>query len=66
MVEDGNDAELVVRDLRSGGFPVVSKLVDRLDDVKVALEAETWDVVLCDPGTPLVLVSGATGERPRT
>jgi diguanylate cyclase (GGDEF)-like protein/PAS domain S-box-containing protein len=53
LIEDEpNDAELLVRKLRSGGFVPSAERVDRLEDVREALEREEWDVVLCDHSMP--------------
>jgi len=53
LIEDEpNDAELLVRKLRSGGFVPSAERVDRLDDVRQALQREEWDVVLCDHSMP--------------
>jgi len=53
MIEaDPNDAELLVRKLRNGGFSLTSTRVDRLEDVRAALDAEKWDVVLSDHTLP--------------
>ena len=53
MVEDDpNDAELLSRKLRSGGFVLQTERVDQLANVRKALCAEPWDVVLCDHSMP--------------
>jgi len=53
MVEDDpNDAELLSRKLRSGGFLLQTERVDQLSSVRRALCTEQWDVVLCDHSMP--------------
>src|ERR1700722_18424921 len=53
LIEDEpNDAELLVRKLRSGGFAPSPERADRLDDVRQALCREEWDVILCDHSMP--------------
>jgi diguanylate cyclase (GGDEF)-like protein/PAS domain S-box-containing protein len=53
MVEaDPNDAELLARKLRNGGFSLTSTRVDRLEDARTALDSGEWDVVLSDHSLP--------------
>lgn len=53
LVEDNlDDAELMLAELRRRDCPVVAHRVEMLADVKSALAAETWDVVLSDFGLP--------------
>jgi PAS domain S-box-containing protein len=49
IVEDcANDAELVVRELHRHGFDPRFERVDRLADMKTALEKQSWDLVISD------------------
>jgi diguanylate cyclase (GGDEF)-like protein/PAS domain S-box-containing protein len=50
--DDPNDAELLIRKLRSSGFVPESERVERLDDVSAALERGDWDLVLSDHSMP--------------
>ncbi len=53
LVEDNpDDAELVLRTLRKGGYSLDSIRVDNEQDLKDALENSTWDVVLSDYSMP--------------
>jgi len=53
LVEDNpDDAELVLRTLRKGGYSLDSIRVDNEQDLKEALENSTWDVVLSDYSMP--------------
>jgi diguanylate cyclase (GGDEF)-like protein/PAS domain S-box-containing protein len=53
MIEDDpNDAELLLRKLRSNGFDVYAERVDRLEDVRRAIEQSQWDLALSDHSTP--------------
>ncbi|MFQ4138343.1 putative bifunctional diguanylate cyclase/phosphodiesterase [Nodosilinea sp. PGN35] len=53
IVEDSdNDLVLLLRELRRAGFAPVWRQVQTADDFRLALEAETWDVVLSDYQLP--------------
>ncbi|VAX12726.1 diguanylate cyclase/phosphodiesterase (GGDEF & EAL domains) with PAS/PAC sensor(s) [hydrothermal vent metagenome] len=53
LVEDNpDDAELVLRTLRKGGYSIDSLRVDNESDLKYALDTSTWDVVLSDYSMP--------------
>lgn len=53
LVEDNpDDAELVLRTLRKGGYSLDSLRVDNESDLKDALDNSTWDVVLSDYSMP--------------
>jgi len=53
LVEDSErDAALIVWELRQGGYEPVHRRVDTAADMNAALDAESWDVVLCDYAMP--------------
>jgi len=53
MVEDSaDDAKILERELKRGGFEVVSKRVACEDDMTAALDSDEWDVVLSDHVMP--------------
>src|SRR2546430_12832588 len=60
IVEDSaNDAELMVRALRQGGFEVVQERVQTADAMRAALARQPWDVVLSDYSLPHFDAPGA-------
>jgi diguanylate cyclase (GGDEF)-like protein/PAS domain S-box-containing protein len=53
FVEDcATDAALIARYLQKSGFDVASERVDTAQQMRAALEAQRWDVVLCDFSLP--------------
>jgi signal transduction histidine kinase len=53
IVDDsGDDAELLVHELRRGGYDVNFERVDRPEAMLVAIESRHWDVVICDYSLP--------------
>jgi PAS domain S-box-containing protein/putative nucleotidyltransferase with HDIG domain len=53
FVEDSeNDAQLILRDIRRGGYEVESKRVQTARDMRAALEDQTWDLIICDYSLP--------------
>ena len=53
IVEDSeDDAELVLRELRSGGYEPLSERVDTHKAMADALKKKTWDVIICDYSMP--------------
>ena len=53
IVEDSEeDAELVLRELRSGGYEPLSERVDTRGAMADALNKKTWDVVISDYSMP--------------
>jgi PAS domain S-box-containing protein len=53
MIEDSqDDAELIVREIRRGGYTVSSERVDTKLDMQRALHTDTWDVILSDFSMP--------------
>jgi PAS domain S-box-containing protein len=53
IVEDTeDDARLVTRELRRGGYEVAYKRVDTADDMKAALASQSWDLIICDYSMP--------------
>jgi signal transduction histidine kinase len=53
FVEDSPaDAELLLAELRRGGFDVTCERVDTADEMRTALERATWDLVISDFNMP--------------
>jgi two-component system cell cycle sensor histidine kinase/response regulator CckA len=53
MVEDSDeDTELVIRELRRGGYDVSFERVDTPQAMSTTLEKRVWDVVICDFSLP--------------
>src|ERR1700686_3016985 len=53
MVEDSDeDTELVIRELRGGGYDVSFERVDTPQAMSATLEDRAWDVVICDFSLP--------------
>jgi signal transduction histidine kinase len=53
IVEDSpDDAALVLRELRRGGYEPVSERVETAGGMSTALERAEWDVILCDYTMP--------------
>lgn len=53
IVEDSeNDAELVLRELRRGGYEPTYERVETPQDMGAALERQTWDIILSDYSMP--------------
>lgn len=53
VVEDSeDDAELVLREMRGGGYEVVSMRVDTPESMAEALDTRPWDIVVSDHGMP--------------
>ncbi|HUK15053.1 MAG TPA: response regulator [Bryobacteraceae bacterium] len=53
IVEDSEeDADLIVLELKRGGFEPVFRRVESADQMKHALEERTWDVILSDFSMP--------------
>ncbi len=49
IVEDCQaDAELLVRELRQGGYDPIYEQVDTMADMDAALQQQTWDIVISD------------------
>jgi|ERR1035437_6455966 two-component system cell cycle sensor histidine kinase/response regulator CckA len=60
MVEDSDeDAELVIRELRRGGYGVSFERVDTPQAMSASLENRAWDVVICDFSVPHFGCAGA-------
>ena len=53
MVEDSEaDAELLLVELRRSGFDVVFERVATEAELRLALESDAWQIVVCDHGLP--------------
>lgn len=53
VVEDSeNDVELLMRQLRKGGYTPRCSVVETAESFKKALEYEPWDLILCDYKMP--------------
>ena len=53
IIEDSeDDALLLQRQLRSGGYELIARQVDTADAMKAALEEETWDIIFADYTMP--------------
>ncbi|WP_162924308.1 PAS domain S-box protein [Rubrobacter indicoceani] len=53
VVEDSeDDAFLLVRELKRGGYRPLHRRVYTADDMRRALDEETWDIVVCDHSMP--------------
>jgi CheY-like chemotaxis protein len=54
LIDDSNDdAQLLLRELRRGGYEVKYELVETHDAMVGALSNDVWDVILCDYNMPL-------------
>jgi PAS domain S-box-containing protein len=53
MVEDSeDDALLVLRQLKKGGYDLIPERVETAESMLAALREKTWDVILCDYQMP--------------
>jgi PAS domain S-box-containing protein len=53
LIEDSeDDAQLLLREVRRMGYDVQSRRVETTEELRSALTAETWDLVLCDYSLP--------------
>lgn len=53
IVEDSeNDALLLIRALRRGGYDLMSERVDTAAAMNAALDRQTWDIVIADYTMP--------------
>jgi two-component system sensor histidine kinase UhpB len=53
IVEDSeNDAFLLLREIRRLGYEVASLRVETADEVRAALAAKNWDLIICDYSLP--------------
>jgi signal transduction histidine kinase len=50
--DDANDAELVLAELRRGGWEPIHRRVETADEMAAALDDDTWDVVISDNSLP--------------
>lgn len=54
-----DDAELLLRELRRGGYEVTYQLVDRREAMQEALARQRWDLILSDHAMPTFSAPGA-------
>src|SRR3712207_3916521 len=60
LVEDSeNDALLLLRELKRGGYEPLSKRVDTAWEMEEALEKQAWDLVISDHSMPAFSSLGA-------
>jgi signal transduction histidine kinase len=60
VVEDSDDdTDLLIRELRRGGFQPVWERVETPEAMSAALRQGSWDVVICDHGMPQFSAPGA-------
>ena len=53
IVEDNeDDAALLVRGLKSGGFEPIYARVDNAEDLHAALNESSWEIIICDHAMP--------------
>lgn len=53
IVEDSDDdAQLILREIRQGGYSVASARVDTKSDMEAALASHPWDIILSDYSMP--------------
>src|SRR6202034_1692590 len=64
MAEDSeDDAELILRELRRGGFEVSWQRVQTAQDMRDALARQPWDIILSDFSMPEFSAPGALAVR---
>lgn len=53
LIEDtGDDAALILRQLRLGGYAPLHRRVETAEELRAALDMQPWEVVLCDYSLP--------------
>lgn len=53
IIDDSeNDALLIIRELKKGGYHPVWERVDTADAMKNALDGQSWEIILCDYKMP--------------
>ena len=53
LVEDSvDDAELITREIRRGGYEIQSERVEAKAEMQTALARQTWDIILSDYSMP--------------
>jgi PAS domain S-box-containing protein len=50
--DDQDDAELLLLELRRGGYEPVSERVETAETMQEALDRQAWDIVICDHAMP--------------
>lgn len=62
LIEDSEqDADLILRELRKGGYWPVHKRIETREELRDALAETTWDVILCDHALPKFNSAAALG-----
>ena len=62
VVEDSeDDAELILREIRRGGYVIESERVDTKSDMQQALARGSWDIILSDYSMPRFSAMAALG-----
>jgi signal transduction histidine kinase len=62
LIEDSEqDADLILRELRKGGYWPVSKRIETREELSDVLAQEHWDVILCDHVMPKFNSAAALG-----
>ncbi|HEU4825999.1 MAG TPA: response regulator, partial [Dongiaceae bacterium] len=50
--DSADDAELLMRDLRREGYELSCERTDTAAGLRAALDAQAWDIILCDYNMP--------------
>ena len=50
--DSSDDTELLIRQLRRDGYDLTAERTETIDGLKAALDAQDWDIVLCDYNMP--------------
>ena len=65
IIDDSeDDADLLVRELRRGGYDPASKRVDTRETMSAALSESTWDLIISDYVMPAFSGTAALEGRP--
>lgn len=67
LVEDSaDDAELLLAELRRGGFSPVARRIETSEEMRAALQSETWDMIVADYSMPRFSATAALRVLRRT